>query len=206
MLWLTFSPLTWRRRVPRHTIVPLHTKWNLMWSQLCLIFRTFRFIIRKLSFLWDTKKAITSSSNFGSVFFFILIVVFVCAVCIKVCGLPFSSTHPDGGLFALTLLAGGSAEDRSVKFVCAGVSSKRTKWEKERRGKMMVILAAATCFHCVSKKISVNFERMKEGILCFPEGRSRKNTGGGEGGGVSFTCCAGLHLLIIKHFWQSAHW
>lgn len=92
MLWPTFSPLTWRRRVPRHMIVPLHTKWNLMWSQLCLIFRTFRFIILKLSFLWDTKKAITSSSNFGSVFFFILIVVFVYSVCIKVCGLPFSST------------------------------------------------------------------------------------------------------------------
>lgn len=87
-----FSPLTWRRRVPRHTIVPLHNKWNLMWFQHCLIFRTFRFIILKLSFLWDTKKAITSSSNFGSVFFLILIVVFVCSVCIKVCGLPFSST------------------------------------------------------------------------------------------------------------------
>lgn len=44
----------------------------------------------------------------------------------------------------------------------------------------------------MSKKISVNSERMKEGILCFPEGRSRRNTGGvgGEEGGE-------LHEILV---------
>lgn len=105
---------------------------------------------------------------FGAVFFLIIIVAFACSVCIprlrRAPSSLFTPADPDGGLFALTLLAGMSADDGSVKFVFAGVGSKRAKWEKERRGKNDgdTGSSCSRSFHCASKKISVHYKCTRE--------------------------------------------